>query len=212
MGWGRRGKREERRPGSRGASTSPFGLARPTPRTGWKGRWGGRRRPWRDPSQSTKGSDQVGYFHKYYNWNQCADTKSKHGLGQWDNHMNRTWAWTESLTQNFVIYRLKNKWHSNSQIEHGVFAIDCTYTRRKGLQGEAARLGMRTVCSGMVVFHARACLVHGHGSTSTGRGPALWLLRVRQAVGALPFQIAVLVLQGVQLEMKQTHTRRRLCL
>lgn len=58
-------KREEMKPGSRGASTSPFGLARPTPRTGWKGRWGGRRHPWRDPFQSRKGSDQVGYFHKY---------------------------------------------------------------------------------------------------------------------------------------------------
>lgn len=85
-----------------------------------------------------------------------------------------------------------------------MFAIDCTYTRRKGLQGEVARLGMCTVCSGMVVLHARACLVHGHGSASAGRGPSLRLLRVRQAVGALPFQIAVLVLQGVQLETKQT--------
>lgn len=210
VGWRRRGKREERKPGSRRASTSPFGLARPTPRTGWKGRLGGRRRPWRNPSQSRKGSDQVGYFHKYCNWNECADVQktSKHGLGQWDNHMNRTWA-SEPHTQN-AVNAVKS--HSKPQNKHAVFSIDCTYTRRKGLEGEAARLGMSTVCSGMVVLHSRACLVHGHGSASAGRCPSLRLLRVRQVVGALPFQIAVLVLQGVQLETKQTHTRRCLCL
>lgn len=131
-----------------------------------------------------------------------------HGLGQWDNHTNRN-VYT-------LIYRLKknSKLHSKPQIEHGAVAVefDCTYTRRKGLQGEAARLGTHTVCSGMIVFHAWAGLIHGHGSASAGRGPSLRLLWVRQAVGALPFQIAVLILQGVQLETKQTHSRTRLCL